>query len=403
MSEYEKKPYSFGGHIEVNPAFQGIDKESVLYKIRFPDGNEGDIEDEHSLGVLIDLSLQQDITEFFLETNIHYTDSYRETDHDAEIYQGYLSLKPSASLSVYAGKKTVKWGKGYAWNPVGFVERPKDPNDPDIAREGFIMLTTDYTRSYSGALRTVSFSPVIVPVEEDVNEDFGEPETTSFGGKLYLLLYDTDIDLMFLAGDSKPDRYGMDFSKNLTSNFEVHGELSFIDDHQKDIIDENGDINEVTDDATSYLIGLRYLTAADTTYILEYYHNGKGFTEDEMDDFYSFAEDVYQNYISTGDRAGLNKAKNLGNAYGGQNPMRDYLYMRISHKEPFEVLYLTPALTGLINLNDRSYSLSPELLYSGITNTELRLKGSILAGMRETEYGEKQNDYKVELLARYYF
>ena len=36
-----------------------------------------------------------------------------------------------------AGKRTLRWGKGYAWNPIGFVERPKDPNDPDLAREGY--------------------------------------------------------------------------------------------------------------------------------------------------------------------------------------------------------------------------------------------------------------------------
>ena len=55
------------------------------------------------------------------------------------------------------------------------------------------------------------------------------------------------------------------------------------------------------------------------------------------------------------------------------------------------------------NLNDRSFSLSPELLYTGITNLELRLKASFIAGEGLSEFGEKQNDYRVECRARYYF
>jgi hypothetical protein len=56
-----------------------------------------------------------------------------------------------------------------------------------------------------------------------------------------------------------------------------------------------------------------------------------------------------------------------------------------------------------MNLDDRSLSLSPELLYTGITNLELRLKTTALVGQNGREYGEKPNDYRVELRVRYYF
>ena len=83
--------------------------------------------------------------------------------------------------------------------------------------------------------------------------------------------------------------------------------------------------------------------------------------------------------------------------------MRDYFYLRISQKEPFDILYFTPAITWIYNLNDRSYSLSPEFLYTGITNLELRLKASFIVGDSDTEYGEKRNDYRLEFRMRYYF
>jgi hypothetical protein len=56
-----------------------------------------------------------------------------------------------------------------------------------------------------------------------------------------------------------------------------------------------------------------------------------------------------------------------------------------------------------MNLSDRSLSISPELLYTGIKNLEIRLKAIGLLGGRGTEFGEKQNDYRVELRVRYYF
>jgi hypothetical protein len=83
--------------------------------------------------------------------------------------------------------------------------------------------------------------------------------------------------------------------------------------------------------------------------------------------------------------------------------MKDYIYLRISQKEPFDILYFTPSITWIFNLDDRSFTLSPELLYTGITNLELRLKATALAGGHFTEYGEKQNDYRIELRLRYYF
>ena len=77
MAEFEKKPYSLGGYLELTPVFQGIDRESLIYKIKFPDGNEDDTEGEYKAGVLLDMSLQKGMVELFLQTSVNYTDSYR--------------------------------------------------------------------------------------------------------------------------------------------------------------------------------------------------------------------------------------------------------------------------------------------------------------------------------------
>ncbi len=79
------------------------------------------------------------------------------------------------------------------------------------------------------------------------------------------------------------------------------------------------------------------------------------------------------------------------------------MYLRISQKEPFNILYFIPSLTSIINLNDKSYSVVMELLYKPVTNLELRVKGSTIFGKQGSEFGEKQNDFRLEFRGRYYF
>jgi len=402
--EVEKKPYSISGYLEFRPTYFWLDDDAAFYKREFYDRSKRSRLDEYNFRLLLDASYEKGIGGFFLRTDVDAVESEIKSDAEAKIFEGYLSLKPSPSFTAEIGKKTLHWGKGYAWNPVGFVQRPKDPVDPNLPLEGLVMASADYIKSFNGPLQTVAITPVLLPVYEDMNDDFGEINHINFAGKLYLLFYDTDIDFMFLTEGSKTSRFGVDFSRNITTNLEIHGEFAFINSFQKKFIDSNGNLFDETFDAKSYLAGIRYLTSFDTTFICEYYRNGTGFPTSEMEDFFAFADKGYDVFLDSGDDSLLRKASSFAEkSYGKRNPMRDYLYLRISPKEPFDILYSTPSITWIYNINDESYSLSPELLYTGLTNFDLRLKGGFIVGNRQTEYGEKQNDYRVEVRVRYYF
>ncbi|HSR13940.1 MAG TPA: hypothetical protein VLS90_21000, partial [Thermodesulfobacteriota bacterium] len=152
------------------------------------------------------------------------------------------------------------------------------------------------------------------------------------------------------------------------------------------------------------LVGVRYLTEKSTTYILEYYYNKAGYTGAQMDEFYSFVNKGYDLYQRTGNANQINRASNLAQGgYGRNTPQRQYLYARVSQLEPFDILYFTPAVTMITNVTDGSFSITPELLYTGITNLELRLKTFFIVGGGNTEFGEKQNNMRIEFRARYYF
>lgn len=402
--EIEKKPYHVGGYLEFKPLLFGLDHEAAFYKLRFYDNPRGRALVEANGRIQLSGSYEKNIFRIYAKTNTDLKSSYSGESEKSTFYELYGSVKPQAGLTFDAGKKTMKWGKGYAWNPAAFVDRPKDPDDPEQALEGYVVLTADYIKSFEGPLKTFSVTPVLFPVYDHVNGDFGNNYKTNFAGRIYFLLYDTDIDLMFMYGGSRPDRYGFDFSRNITTNLEIHGEYAYAANSMKNVVGPAGVTRPIEKGAHSFLIGLRYLTSFDLTAIIEFYHNDAGFSVDEMAGYFGLINRGYAVYQTTGSAAGLLQAQLLADSgYARANAMQNYLYVRLSQKEPLDILYFTPSITAMLNTDDQSFSVTPELLYTGITNWELRLRAGFIAGARNSDFGEKQNDYRIELRVGYYF
>ena len=397
IGQYQKKPYEFGGYLQGSAEHLDIDPDAALTLLSFPAGAPDDYQRYRGVLELGGLYRWNSVS---LNGLWHgeVVDEYTGSRHDTLFYELYLAAQPSERWNFSAGKRALRWGKGYAFNPAGFVERPKDATDPELAREGFVLASAEYVKSFEGSLKTVSFSPLILPVNDDVNEDFGLEEGNNLAARLYLLYRDTDIDIMLRYGDSRPDAIGIDFSRNLTTNFEVHGELAWFDDRHQLVLDASNALVTRETETLDGLLGLRYLTAAETTWIAEYYHNGAGYTPDEMQSFYDLAR-------ASATNPALRPTAQLARlgGYGTPQPMRDYLYIRAAQKEPFDALYWNTGATAIINLDDGSFTFFPEAIYTGITDLELRGRVAILRGGRDTDFGERPNDWRAELRLRYFF
>jgi hypothetical protein len=402
-SEFRKKPFELGGYFEFKQQHYVLNQDGAIYLLNFYRDPRSTL-DQTTLTLKPSGVARQGSFSLNFRAHVEGDWETRQFDRLTRFDEFYGSYKPDPGFTLDAGKVALKWGKGYAWNPVAFIERVKDPNDPDLAREGFTMLAADWIRNYEGALKTVAFTPVVLPASPDINPDFGTGRHTNVAAKLYLLYRDTDIDFMFLGNGSRSRRYGADFSRNVTSNLEIHGELARYEDTQRQVTTAAGQTTVTRGAATSWLLGTRYLTAQDTTYILELYRNGPGLTEEEVRGFTQFVDNAYAQYLATGNDAALARAANLARGgYARPNPGRSYLYLRASQKEPFDILYFTPAITVIANAEDRSTSIAPELLYAGINNLELRLRAFFLNGDAGSEFGERPNSRRLELQARLYF
>lgn len=404
IGSYEKKSFEFRGYAEIEPTYSVSNQDAALYQLEFfKESEKGTI---WRLPAALELEgrYRKGITTLSFRTHSSKVWDYRHESGENLLYEGLASFQTSPGFTLDIGKKANRWGKGYAWNPVAFVERAKDAGNPDLAREGFWTAGFDWIKTYDGPLQTIAFTPLILPHHSDVNNDFGDSGYNNFAAKLYFLYRGADIDFMLLEEGSRSARYGMDFAKNFSPNFEIHGELAYIKDSPVRRITPGCSQGEKsTEDVWSYLLGLRYRTEDDATFIFEYYFNGAGNKEQDQRQFYKCVHQAWE----TGDQSFIDKLPLDSDLDKGPftkpNPMRQYLNFRAWWSEPFDILYFSLGMQALYNVEDQSFSVAPELNYDIRDDVSIRLRASVPFGDELTEWGEKPNDYKVELRMRYYF
>lgn len=397
VSQFEKKPYELGGYLEAQGDRQRLDPDAALYPLQFPDGTPK--YNDRATGIAeIGGTLRHDAWRGVFLAHGEYDRDDRASGGEAKFYEAYLTWQASTRLSAEAGKKTQRWGKGYAWNPVAFLERPKDPEDPDLAREGFTALAGSYLRSGEGALQTLSATALVVPTGADLNGDFGPADHWNPAAKLTLLYRDTDIDFLWLGQGSRSARFGFDASRNVGTQLEVHAEWARTLAFRQPVFENGSLLLAPPREATRWLVGLRYLSERETTWIAEYYYNGEGYSEAQAQAFYAAAH-------AGADLGALPPVLRAAAQAGYARPslMQRYLYLRVSQKEPFDILYFTPSAFTIVNLDDRSYSVVGELLYTGFGQFELRFRAAANRGEPLTEFGEKPVQARYELRVRWYF
>jgi len=136
----------------------------------------------------------------------------------------------------------------------------------------------------------------------------------------------------------------------------------------------------------------------------EYGRNGAGFGDGELGRFYQLTDAAYRPVLGRGTTAPLQCAQHLSQSgYGRLNPGRDCFYLRIVQKAPFDNWHFTPVLTLIDNVKERSFSVAPEAVYPRFNNFKLRLRALVVGGGNESEFGQRQNRRRLELMARFYF
>lgn len=390
------KDFEIGGHVEARFRHYDLSGDGAAYQVRFADQPRNSLERSTAL-VRFRGSVRDGAWSVRFQTVSEL--EHTEVSHDAvnRFDELFASWRPRQDLSLDVGKIALKWGQAHSWNPVAFVERPKDPNDPRQAREGYVLLAASSSRDFSGALQSVKFTPVLLPVTDQVNKEFGKPNHLNLAGRLQFDFRDTDVDLLFLSKGSRARRFGFDFSHHAGENVELYGEWARVTAQEFRLVTTAGTRYSRTEAATSYVIGLRYRPQPRTQVVAELHHNGLGLTASEFRDFGMLA----QNAVQAGpDSTLLARARSAADGqYGRSKPMQDYLYVRASRA----LIPFSPSIRATINLQVRSFSVAPELAYSGYRHWGIRLRYTLTEGGSGAEYGEKYYSRILDVLAHYHF
>ncbi|MEN8146215.1 MAG: hypothetical protein ABFR02_01190 [Campylobacterota bacterium] len=361
IESIEPKSYEYNGYLRVDDRFQRLNTESPLY---IQSGDDRRYQNNVHLEGLFEFTYFYEM--FTFKTSLMGTYDYvydTISEDDYPVNELYVDAKITDNHALLVGKESLKWGKGYYFNPVAFFDRPKDPQQPTVAREGFSILKYSYNKSFQGALKNVAFDLVYLRADDKINKDFYHIATDSkisnnIGARLYLLLFDTDIDIIYDYSDAVHDKIGIDFSKNLQTNFEVHGEFA------KEISGYH-----------SYLLGLRYLTDFELTIISEYVYRSNGLNEEEIKETNTTIPFIAKNYAITW----------------------------VSQKEPFDLLYASLYFKNMLNLQDHSHQDKLGATYSFRNNIEVDLSYNINSGSDLSEFGKKSVQDFVWLKTMWHF
>lgn len=355
MESIQTKSFEYSGYLRTEYKYQNLNQDSPLYTLL----NRHDSSQDALLNeALFRFTHYKDDFKLIGSLSARYANIDGADEHLFTAYQLYARYAPSINHSIDVGKKTLRWGKGYFFNPAAFLDRPKDPTQPENAYEGYVMANYAYNKSFDGDLKNVKLDLIYMPTASQINDDFYNGRSTSLAMKLYLLYLDTDIEFIYLYSDRQKDKLGFTFSKNLAAYFEIHGEYA-----------------RQIDGYRSYLLGVKYVTQNDITLLSEYYYDSEGLTRDEI-------------------RSSIKLLPFSA---------KSYLVNKFSKKEPFGIVYSSVYFKEMLNTQDKSHLDSLGFVYTFKNNLEIDFSYNLNSGNKQSEFGKKPVSDFAWLRATWYF
>lgn len=345
LEEIEVKSYEYSGYIKTQQKHQILNEASPKFNTKNKNSMDTYLGEAY-------LNFKYYKNEYTFTTD--FVANYNNIDEvESDTYtlnQSFVTYKYNNHHLLSLGKKTSKWGKGYFFNPIAFIDRKKDPNNPEASREGYTQVNYNYNKVYDSEIQNLSLDVVYLKTSSNINDDLYDQDSNILAIKSYILYKDIDLDFVYFYADQLPNKVGFDFSANIETNFEIHGEYSRNDEGYY-----------------STLLGLKYLTTNDLTITSEYYYQNE--TQDNTTPFWD----------------------------------RKYLLNKFSQKEPLDILYFSLYYKNSLNISDNSHQNNLGFIYTGVRNLDIDFSIGKYYGDKNSEFGSKLIDKFSWLQIKYSF
>ncbi len=357
------------------------------------------------------------------------------------------------ALNLLIGKKRLTWGAGLAYNPTDVLNVRKDPTDPTSQRAGVWMARLEVPTEW--VTGTLLFSPAVMksvsglPYQFLVWPDWDKKDSQvhyQVAARLYALLFDSDVNLMFFYGNQYNDvferkpRVGLSFSRYFFKDYELHVEALFQSGSTRDYVNgkcvtsglaaaacvKDGDavISKRELNSTTVLprllVGARRQFDDDSMLSIEYLYQADGYTPEDAQNLVSGLDLVRQanalgiavpgvsNFFSG------SSADGVPQKFSFEPTRRHYLFA--SYQKPQIRDDFTFQLVVIANLEDLSTMWTPSLAWSVTQWLNLSAfvflpvpglieKGSTVPSTNEvmTEYGMVPMTFRAMFEARLYY
>jgi hypothetical protein len=311
-----------------------------------------------------------------------------------------LSFRYSVTswLDLHVGREIEKWGTGYAWNPTGVLNPPKDPTDPNDRRSlytGVNVAGADiFTKGWDITL-------LGVPQISWAGKDGRHLLSTGWAARSYRLIKGTDVAFTASGGNGLPNSEGLSLARVFGNSLELHAEAAYISDTIRYLPRWDGlvpdDLVPVRRPHSEILVGGQYTFPNRINVVAEYYHASQGLSDREWNGYEAYAATAQQNLL-----AGNPQSLMLANAqFTPLNMSKDYTFLRVlwpilPNRLEIETILVT-------SLRDGSSVVQPTLTKRVGTNWSVYLLYNHFLGGPATEFGNVQIGSSTDIGIRYRF
>jgi hypothetical protein len=321
-------------------------------------------------------------------------------DYNYSIRELSYDLSLSDNLDMTVGRKILKWGPGYAFNPTGVVEPQRSPSDPSDRLGQNVGRTLISMNAFAGK-SSLTFVYLNDAQFESGNFHWGEHD---YALRAYTFLNGLDLSgiLHYRQGDRL--EAGTNWSYVVGENLELHGEFlakkgsstlyhEILSSDNPDQIFASYPYTARFDNSNEIfyklLLGEQYTFENGINIALEYYRNMEGLSKSEWNQWMKFVK--FQNGIQQGSIAvpsqmiGPSRNNLLWalETLSARGTMRDYLFGREYYSAngwDFEFIQL-------MNGDDASIVLVPTVTYRISEFFSVYGRFTSFLGKSDSEYG----------------
>ena len=137
------------GYLSTHYTAMLMDEDSLTYKLQFFGVDVDDDFSEYLSKFNLDFYLDTEYITKYMGFHMKSHSNFEELQPSFDIYEVYGNINFGIISHIKIGKIIYNWGKGYAFNTVGFANPVKNPEDPQVPDHGLLSLDFEIIKSFT--------------------------------------------------------------------------------------------------------------------------------------------------------------------------------------------------------------------------------------------------------------